>query len=55
MGEAIYFEEIYEGAVLQGELIIRSCQGQGNLRNTFFSNLKIVNLKIFPNQEGIYT
>ena len=53
MGEAICFEEIYEGPVLQGELMIRACQGQGSLRNAFSSNLKIVNLKIFPNQEGI--
>ena len=55
MGEAICFEEIYEGAVLEDELMIRACQGQGSLRNAFSSNLKIVNLKIFPNQEGIYT
>ena len=53
MGEALCFEEIYEGPVLQGELMIRACQGQGSLRNAFSSNLKIVNLKIFPNQEGI--
>ena len=32
-------------AVLHGELMIRSCQGQGILTNALFNNLKTVNMK----------
>ena len=35
--------------------MIRSCQGQGSSANTFSSNLKTVDLKMFANHEGIYT
>ena len=37
------------------ELMIRSCQGQVSFTNSFFSNLKTVNLKIFASHDGIYT
>ena len=48
-------EQIYEGAVLHGGLMIRSCQGLGSFTNAFFSNLNSVNLKISPNRGGICT
>ena len=39
--------------VLHRELTIKSCQGGRIFTNTFSSNLKIVNLNIFPNYGGI--
>ena len=52
MGEAICFGQIFEGAVLQGGSMIRSCQGQGSFRNAISSNLKTINLKISPIKKG---
>ena len=35
--------------------MIRSRQGRGSFRNTFFHNLETVNIKMFANHEVIYT
>ena len=43
------------GAVLYGTLMIRSCQERGSFTNAFSCNLKTLNMKIFPNHEGVYT
>ena len=42
-------------AVLHGELIIRSCQGQVSFTNALSNNLKTLNVKVFSNHEGICT
>ena len=42
-------------AVIFGGLMIRPCQSQGSFTDAFSRNLKIVNLKTFPNHERIYT
>ena len=48
--------EMYGGIVPQGETNARSCQkGVGVLQNAFSSNLKTLNLQIFPNHGGIFT
>ena len=43
------------GFVLHRGLMIRSFQGRGSLANPFSSNLNTVNLKTFPDHDGIYT
>ena len=44
-GSTNLFGQIYgRVAVLYGELMIRSCQGQESFTNTFSSNLKTVNM-----------
>ena len=50
-----FFGKTYERTVGHGGLMIRSCQGQESFTNAFSSNLKTVNLAIFPNYEGINT
>ena len=50
-----FLGEICWGPVFTWGLMIRSCQGQGSFENTFFSTLKIVNLKIFVNHKGIHS
>ena len=52
MGE-FYFWQIYWENVIHGGLMIRSCHGQESFTNSFSSNLKTVNLKMFTNHEGI--
>ena len=47
MGEQVFLGKHMGGvAVLLGELVTRSCQGCGSSRNTLFSTLKTVHLKI---------
>ena len=49
------FVNFYSGTVLHGGLMIRPYLGQGSFTNSFSSNLKTLNLKMFVNHEGIYT
>ena len=44
------FEQIYGEGFYTGELMIRSCRGEGR----FPSNLNTVNLKLFINHDGIH-
>ena len=45
--------KIYWRAVLNEGLMIRLCQGCERFTNAFSSNLKVVNLKIIANYEGM--
>ena len=44
-----------EGLFYIEGLMIKSFQGEGVSKNAFSSNLNNVNLKIFPNHDGIFT
>ena len=49
-----FWGQTYRVAVLHGGLIIISCQENGSFTDAFSSNLKILNLKIFPYHKDIH-
>ena len=50
-----FFRANLLGSVLHGELMVRSCQGQGSFTNSISKNLKTASLKMFANREDICT
>ena len=53
MGDKIFRGQFHIGKFVEGNLMMRSCQGRESFTNTFSTNLKTLNLKFFTNHERI--
>ena len=52
MGDKIFRGQFHIGKIIEGNLMMRSCQERESFTNTFSTNLKTLNLKFFTNHKG---